>query len=140
MKIGVILAAGLLGLVLSFSQAEHMLVKFDGGIGVDPVSNAQGMDPCGLPTIPRAAQRFTSHCQPRSRRTPNLPAALTRQRSTSSARTSTRRSGLGRARLTNDPSPASCSHTLRRRGLRGPIRPFLKSIPTRRTKAEMETL
>ena len=45
MKIGVILAAGLLGLVLSFSQAEHMLVKFDGGIGVDPVSNAQGMDP-----------------------------------------------------------------------------------------------
>src|SRR5713226_10633688 len=45
MRIITILAVGLLGLVLSFSEAEDTLVKFDGGIGVDPVSNAQGMAP-----------------------------------------------------------------------------------------------
>src|SRR5260370_524792 len=42
MRIITILAVGLLGLVLSFSEAEDTLVKFDGGIGVDPESNAPG--------------------------------------------------------------------------------------------------
>ncbi len=42
MRIITILAVGLLGFVLSFSEAEDTLVKFDGGIGVDPVSNAPG--------------------------------------------------------------------------------------------------
>ena len=43
MRLGITFAVGLLGLVLSFSEAEDTLVKFDRGIGVDPVSNAQGM-------------------------------------------------------------------------------------------------
>src|SRR5260370_29451720 len=37
-----ILGVGLLGFVLSVSEAEDTLVKFDGGIGVNPVSNAPG--------------------------------------------------------------------------------------------------
>jgi hypothetical protein len=45
MRIVTLLTVGLLGLVLSFSEAEDTLVKFDGGIGVNPVSNAQGMAP-----------------------------------------------------------------------------------------------
>ena len=42
MRLGITFAVGLLGLVLSFSEAEDTLVKFDRGIGVDPVSNAPG--------------------------------------------------------------------------------------------------
>jgi hypothetical protein len=42
MRIVTILAVGLLGFVLSFPEVEGTLVKFDGGIGVDPVSNAPG--------------------------------------------------------------------------------------------------
>jgi hypothetical protein len=50
------------------------------------------------------------------------------------------RSGPGRARLTNEGSPASCPPTLRRRGLRGPIRPALRSTQTCRSIAEMAIL
>jgi len=42
MRIVAILAVGLLALVLPFAEAEDTLVRFDGGIGVDPVSNAPG--------------------------------------------------------------------------------------------------
>src|SRR5258707_8563439 len=38
----VILAFGLLAFVLPFAEAKDSLVRFDGGIGVDPVSNAPG--------------------------------------------------------------------------------------------------
>jgi len=42
MRIVAILAVGLLALVLPFAEAEDTLVRFDGGIGVYPVSNAPG--------------------------------------------------------------------------------------------------
>ena len=42
MRIVTLLTVGLLGLVLSLARADDTLVKFDGGIGVDPVSNAPG--------------------------------------------------------------------------------------------------
>jgi hypothetical protein len=45
MRIVTILAVGLLALALSFAQADDTLVKFDGGIGADGVSNAQGLAP-----------------------------------------------------------------------------------------------
>jgi hypothetical protein len=46
------LAVALLGLVLPFSEAEETLVRFDGGIGVDPVSNAPG-PPADAATVTR---------------------------------------------------------------------------------------
>ena len=43
MRIVTLLTVVSLALVLSLARADDTLVKFDGGIGVDPVSNAQGM-------------------------------------------------------------------------------------------------
>ena len=45
MRIVTLLTVVSLALVLSLARADDTLVKFDGGIGVDPVSNAQGMAP-----------------------------------------------------------------------------------------------
>ncbi len=43
MRIVTLLTVVSLALVLSLARADDTLVKFDRGIGVDPVSNAQGM-------------------------------------------------------------------------------------------------